>query len=344
MMRSTSRPAILPASRVACRCESLKYAGTVMMASVTSSPRKSSANDLISISTNAEISSGEYSLSRTRTFTSPLFAATMLYGSTFFAWPTSSDSNLRPMRRLMAKTVLNGLVIACRFAICPTSRSPSSVNPTTEGVVRLPSRFGLTCGVVTSTTATQEFVVPRSIPRILAIRFDGKQQWLLVSSQERRRSDPSSFRPSHRHLHHRRPQQAVVEEVALLQDGGDGVRRDGIVFLAHDGFVDVGIERHARLFDRSHAVFLQDVEHLLVNQQDAFVKVVALGGVIERAVEVVEDRQEVLQHPRHCVLVELPLFALAAAAEVFEVREQAQIAVAELLRLLIRRAGPGRSV
>ena len=39
MMRLTSRPAILPASLVAWRCESSKYAGTVMTASVTGSPR-----------------------------------------------------------------------------------------------------------------------------------------------------------------------------------------------------------------------------------------------------------------------------------------------------------------
>ena len=39
MMRRTLRPAILPASFVACRCASLKYAGTVMTASVTFSPR-----------------------------------------------------------------------------------------------------------------------------------------------------------------------------------------------------------------------------------------------------------------------------------------------------------------
>ena len=73
------------------------------------------------------------------------------------------------MSRLIANTVLNGFVIACRFAIWPTSRSESSVKPTTDGVVRLPSRFGITCGVVTSTTATQELVVPRSMPMILAI-------------------------------------------------------------------------------------------------------------------------------------------------------------------------------
>ena len=36
---STSKPAILPAFFVACLCESLKYAGTVITALVTFSPR-----------------------------------------------------------------------------------------------------------------------------------------------------------------------------------------------------------------------------------------------------------------------------------------------------------------
>jgi hypothetical protein len=39
MMRSTFSPEITPASRVAWRCESLKYAGTVMTACCTSWPR-----------------------------------------------------------------------------------------------------------------------------------------------------------------------------------------------------------------------------------------------------------------------------------------------------------------
>ncbi len=39
MMRSTSSPAISPASVVAWRCASSKYAGTVMTAWVTGSPR-----------------------------------------------------------------------------------------------------------------------------------------------------------------------------------------------------------------------------------------------------------------------------------------------------------------
>jgi hypothetical protein len=57
-MRKTSSPAILPASRVACRCASSKYAGTVMIASVISSPSSSSENSLISLRMKAEISSG----------------------------------------------------------------------------------------------------------------------------------------------------------------------------------------------------------------------------------------------------------------------------------------------
>jgi hypothetical protein len=39
IMRMTLRPAIVPASFVACRCASLKYAGTVITASVIFSPR-----------------------------------------------------------------------------------------------------------------------------------------------------------------------------------------------------------------------------------------------------------------------------------------------------------------
>ena len=40
------------------------------------------------------------------------------------------------MNRLIEYIVFSGFVIACRFATCPTSRSPLLVNPTTEGVVR----------------------------------------------------------------------------------------------------------------------------------------------------------------------------------------------------------------
>ena len=53
----------------------------------------------------------------------------------------------------------------CRFAGVPTSLSPSAVNATTEGVVRDPSAFSNTLGVLPSIMATQELVVPKSIPQ-----------------------------------------------------------------------------------------------------------------------------------------------------------------------------------
>ena len=65
--------------------------------------------------------------------------------------------------------VFSGLVIACRFATCPTNRSPLLVTATTDGVVRAPSWFGITTGSPPCITATTEFVVPKSIPIILLI-------------------------------------------------------------------------------------------------------------------------------------------------------------------------------
>ena len=73
------------------------------------------------------------------------------------------------MSRLTAKTVFSGLVTAWRLAICPTSRSPLSVKATIDGVVRLPSELGMTTGSPPSMTATQEFVVPRSMPMTLGM-------------------------------------------------------------------------------------------------------------------------------------------------------------------------------
>jgi hypothetical protein len=42
-------------------------------------------------------------------------------------------------------------------------------NPTTDGVVREPSAFGMTTGSPASRTLTTEFVVPRSIPTAFGI-------------------------------------------------------------------------------------------------------------------------------------------------------------------------------
>src|SRR5438093_13478501 len=75
------------------------------------------------------------------------------------------------MRRLTAKNVFSGLVTAWRLAGWPVSRSPSSVKATIDGVVRIPSAFSMTFGVLPSITATQELVVPRSIPMTLPMVF-----------------------------------------------------------------------------------------------------------------------------------------------------------------------------
>ena len=60
--------------------------------------------------------------------------------------------------------VFVGLVTAWRLADWPTRRSPLSEKATMEGVVRAPSLFSITRPSLPSMMATQEFVVPRSIP------------------------------------------------------------------------------------------------------------------------------------------------------------------------------------
>src|SRR6266508_4096620 len=167
MIRRTLSPATLPASFVASRCALLKYAGTVTTASVTGSPRYASASVFSFWRIIAEISGGAYSLPSAFTRTSPFGPWTTSYGTIFISSETSP--NLRPMKRLIEKIVFWGFVTCWRFAGGPTSRWPSFVNATTDGVVRPPSAFGMTVGSPPSSTAMQELVVPRSMPIVFAI-------------------------------------------------------------------------------------------------------------------------------------------------------------------------------
>lgn len=68
---------------------------------------------------------------------------------------------------MLAKIVFSGFVTACLFAGTPTSRYPSSVKATIEGVVLYPSEFSITFVLFPSMIATHEFVVPKSIPIIV---------------------------------------------------------------------------------------------------------------------------------------------------------------------------------
>src|SRR5436305_1008248 len=169
MIRLTSRPAILPASFVAWRWSSLKYAGTVMTALSTVSPRYASASVFSLPRIIALISGGENCLPPASTRASPFGPETTLYGTIDSSVFTSAS--LRPMKRLIEKTVFCGLVTACRLATVPTRRSPDCVNATTDGVVRPPSAFSITVGSPPSSTAIQLLVVPRSIPIVLAINY-----------------------------------------------------------------------------------------------------------------------------------------------------------------------------
>src|SRR4051794_27454477 len=74
-----------------------------------------------------------------------------------------------PMWRFTERMVRSTFVTACRLATSPTSTSPFLAKATTEGVVRAPSALAMTVGSPPSSTATTEFVVPRSIPTARAM-------------------------------------------------------------------------------------------------------------------------------------------------------------------------------
>jgi hypothetical protein len=76
------------------------------------------------------------------------------------------------------------------------------VNATIEGVVRAPSAFSITFGLLPSITETHEFVVPRSIPIALAMME------LLMPLLDERLSSINAMNGSARKL----PRRAAGEE------------------------------------------------------------------------------------------------------------------------------------
>jgi hypothetical protein len=117
-------------------------------------------------STWEAISCGDLAWPAMRTQASPLGAATTRKAAVRASMVTSSALTLRPTRRLAPKMVWPGLVTAWRRAATPTSTSPAGVHDTTDGVVRSPSGDASTRGPRSSSSATHELVVPRSMPMI----------------------------------------------------------------------------------------------------------------------------------------------------------------------------------
>src|SRR5450830_1609174 len=212
--------------------------------------------------------------------------------------------------------------MAWRLAIWPTSRSPSSVKPTIEGVVRAPSRFGMTWGEPTSTTATHEFVVPRSMPRTLPT-------WRLLARV------PGS--PGRRDLHARGPQEPVVEKVPFLEYLEHRARRDGFRLLAHDGLVNVRVERKVRGRHLHDAVLLERVGQLPRDHVDARVEFVSrgVGAMGERALEIVDDAQDVGERLGEREPEILGLVFLGPALQVVEIRRLPEQRLANAARVLL---------
>lgn len=74
------------------------------------------------------------------------------------------SQNIQTTKMYIATEINFRQHLTCLLAGVPTSLSPSGVKATTDGVVLDPSAFSNTFGVLPSITATQEFVVPRSMP------------------------------------------------------------------------------------------------------------------------------------------------------------------------------------
>mmetsp|Transcript_42901 Transcript_42901/g.100701 ORF Transcript_42901/g.100701 Transcript_42901/m.100701 type:complete len:200 (-) Transcript_42901:465-1064(-) len=140
-----------------------------MTAFDTERPRLFSAICFILPRTMALISSGAnrcvvpslVSSSTRGFFSSP---STTLKGNRFDSFCTASSLVLWPMMRFTSKAVDFVCLAAMDLAACPTRRSPLGVQPTYDGVVRMPSSSARIRTPSVPHTATQEKVVPKSIP------------------------------------------------------------------------------------------------------------------------------------------------------------------------------------
>src|SRR3990172_2851023 len=159
-------------------------------------------------------------------------------------------------------------------------------------------------------TTMQEFVVPRSIPTTLlngvlllfsilppdgfALVFLSRVSCFRFFAAARRRP---------RHAHHGRPQQTILEEIALLKDRKH--RAVGMLLglvLTH-GLVKVGIERLALALDLGEPQPVEDLLELSMNERDTVAKLLIgrSGRIALGALQIVEHRKDFLHHVGACV-------------------------------------------
>src|SRR5579859_2949426 len=158
--------------------------------------------------------------------------------------------------------VFSGLVMDCRLATWPTSRSPDFVKATTDGVTRPPSAFGMMVGSPASMYAAAEFVVPRSIPMTLGMAVPLSVRARLACVLVR------ALRRTLRDRHEGGPQDPVVELVGLadlVHDRALGLGRVDV----RDGLVDVWIEWLPDRADLLEALGGEDLAELALDEPDA---------------------------------------------------------------------------
>merc|ERR1719387_959160 len=130
MIRITFSPAMAPASLVAWRCESLKYAGTVTTAFSFIFTR------IIEETSSAEncFFSALYSTSIMGLSAGPLMT---VKGQSFMSLCTAESWNLRQIRRLASKTEFLGFIATWLLAPSPIRRSLSVKDVGGRGAVAL---------------------------------------------------------------------------------------------------------------------------------------------------------------------------------------------------------------
>src|SRR2546428_3634573 len=227
--------------------------------------------------------------------------------------------------------VFSGFVMAWRFAIWPTSRSPLSVNATTDGVVRFPSALAMTTGSPPDMMATQEFVVPRSIPMTLPMVF-----LLRLLGRRFHRCVPAFARTARGDRHPRWPQHAVMQVVPLLIFFHDRIGRLSLGIHRRHCLMHGGIEGQSHAGNRPDTETAQDLQELLARQLHALDQAVCaarLLSVLERPLQVVQHGKQLSQEALVGVLRVLRLVLLRPFLVVLEFRGQPEIPVLDGLDL-----------